>query len=117
MKGKKYKSINEVSQLLGLNAHVIRYWDSKFDGISTRLSTNKQRFFNAENIRRIEELKNVLYHGGKHNYSLNLANKIIEKKNKDNHSDNAKSSPRTKKQLDISSLINVSNNLKTILDL
>ena len=118
MNGKKYKSINEVSQLLSLNTHVIRYWDSKFDGISTRLNTKKQRFFNSKNIRKIEELKKVLYQGGKHSfYSLNLANKIIEKKNKDNQSNNSKSSSRTEKQLDITSLINVSKNLKRILDL
>ena len=34
MKDKKYKSISEVSELLKINKHVIRYWDTKFDGIS-----------------------------------------------------------------------------------
>ena len=57
MKDKQYISITEVSKLLNINAHVIRYWDSKFDGISTRLSDNKRRFFNNSNIKKLSELK------------------------------------------------------------
>ena len=75
---KKYISIKEVSKLLDLNMHVIRYWDSKFDGISTRIGDKTQRFFNKENIKRIKDLKNTLYNNGKPNYSLNLAKKIID---------------------------------------
>ena len=77
---KKYKTISEVSNIINLKTHVIRYWDSKFDGISIRLGKNKQRFFNFENIKKLKELKLTLYNNGKHNYSLDLANKIIEKK-------------------------------------
>jgi len=80
MSEKKYKSISEVSQILNLKKHVIRYWDAKFDGLSVRLNSNKQRFFNNENIRKLREIKNVLYKDGKHNYSLDLANSIANKK-------------------------------------
>ena len=80
MSEKKYKSISEVSQILNLKKHVIRYWDSKFDGLSVRLNSNKQRFFNNDNIRKLREIKNVLYKNGKHNYSLDLANTIANKK-------------------------------------
>ena len=44
MADKNYKNISEVSEQLKINKHVIRYWDSKFEGISTRLSDNKRRF-------------------------------------------------------------------------
>ena len=43
---KKYKTIKEVSNLLNINQHVIRYWDSKFEGLSFRFSEKKQRYFN-----------------------------------------------------------------------
>jgi len=59
MKEKKYKTIKEVSELLSINSHVIRYWDSKFDGLSTRLYANKQRFFNDKNIQKLKGLKNI----------------------------------------------------------
>ena len=77
MKEKKYKTIKEVSELLNINSHVIRYWDSKFDGLSTRLHANKQRFFNDKNIIKLKGLKDTLYQDGKHNYSLDLASKIL----------------------------------------
>ena len=53
---KKYKSIKEVSDILSINPHVIRYWDSRFKGISTRLNSKKQRFFNNENITKLRDL-------------------------------------------------------------
>jgi len=81
MSEKTYKSISEVSKILNLRKHVIRYWDSKFDGLSVRLNTNKQRFFNNENIRKLREIKDILYKNGKHNHSLDLANTIANKKN------------------------------------
>ena len=85
MSEKKYKSISEVSQILDLKKHVIRYWDSKFDGLSVRLNANKQRFFNIDNIKKLKEIKNILYKNGKHNYSLDLANTIANKKNIEVH--------------------------------
>ena len=42
---KKYKTIKEVSNLLNINQHVIRYWDSKFDGLSIRFSKKKTKIF------------------------------------------------------------------------
>ena len=78
---KRFKSIKGVSKLLGINSHVIRYWDSKFEGLSTRNSKKGQRFFNNENIKKLQNLKMTLYNNGKHNYSLDLAKKIINNKN------------------------------------
>ena len=78
MSQKKYKSISEVSKLLNINTHVIRYWDAKFEGVSTRIN-NKQRFFNKENIQKLIQIKDTIYKDGKHNYSLDLAKKILDK--------------------------------------
>ena len=85
MKYKKYRSIKEVSEMLDINSHVIRYWDSKFEGISTRLKSNKQRFFNNDNIKKISHLKKILYNNGKKNFSLEIANSIIDNNFETNH--------------------------------
>ena len=74
MNDKKYKSISEVSKLLHIKKHVIRYWDSKFDGLSTRLN-NKQRYFNDENIQRLK----ILNQKGKNNTPLTIANNSLKK--------------------------------------
>ena len=113
MKDKKYKSIAEVSELLKINKHVIRYWDTKFDGISTRLSDNKRRFFNMENIKKLQELKNILYQNGRHNYSFDLAKKIIKNKSEKNEISIIDKRKETKS--DIIKLEKISNNLKELL--
>ena len=87
MINKQYKNIKKVLKELNIKEHVIRYWDSvdkrtnkiRFPGLSTR-NQNGIRFFNKENIKKLEQLKNLLYDNGKHNYSLALANKIISSK-------------------------------------
>ena len=87
---KQYINIKEVSKLLNIKEHVIRYWDSidpktdkiRIHGLSTR-NRGGIRFFSKDNITRLEQLKAVLFENGKHNYSLDLANKILSsKKNK-----------------------------------
>ena len=87
---KQYKNIKEVSKLLNIKEHVIRYWDSidpktekiRILGLSTR-NRGGTRYFNKDNINKLERLKAVLFENGKHNYSLDLANKILSsKKNK-----------------------------------
>ena len=114
MKDKKYKSITEVSELLKINKHVIRYWDSKFDGISTRLSDNKRRFFNTENIKKLQELKNILYQNGRHNYSFDLVRKIVNDKAKKNEFSNINKKGEAK--FSVVKLQEISNNLKELLE-
>tara|TARA_B100002003_G_scaffold20521_1_gene17008 strand:- start:77 stop:427 length:351 start_codon:yes stop_codon:yes gene_type:complete len=113
MSEKKYKSISEVSKILNLKKHVIRYWDSKFDGLSIRLNSNKQRFFNNENIIKLREIKNALYKNGKHNYSLDLANTIANKKNINLHEEKISVSFSSKNF--IYELKLISQNLKRVL--
>ena len=86
---KQYKNIKEVSKLLNIKEHVIRYWDSidpktdkiRIQGLSTR-NSGGIRYFNKDNINKLDQLKAVLFENGKHNYSLDLANKILSSKNK-----------------------------------
>ncbi len=81
---KKYLNIKEVSKLLEIKEHIIRYWDSidpktnklRVDGISTK-SNGGTRYFNKDNIYKLKQLKNLLYSNGKQNYTLQLATKII----------------------------------------
>ena len=84
MINKKYLNISEVSKLLQIEEHKIRYWDSinpktnkyRIEGISTK-SKGGTRYFNKENIKKLEKLKSILYDGDNHNYSIKLANKIL----------------------------------------
>ena len=89
MIAKKYLNISEVSRMLQIEEYKIRYWDSKdpktnklrIEGISTK-SKGGTRYFNRENIKKLEKLKNILYDGGSQNYSIKLADKILSSNNK-----------------------------------
>ena len=84
MVNKKYLNISEVSKILQIEEHKIRYWDSinpktnkyRVEGISTK-SKGGTRYFNKENIKKLEKLKSILYDGNNHNYSIKLAEKIL----------------------------------------
>ena len=111
---KKYKTIKEVSNLLNINQHVIRYWDSKFEGLSIRFSSKKQRYFNNDHIKKIQDLKKTLYQNGKHNYSLDLAKKIINNK-KINHEKKTDYFDTKKSTLDVKKLMNIRDSLNKLL--
>ena len=89
MINKKYLNISEVSKVVQIEEHTIRYWDSidprtnklRIDGISTK-SKGGTRYFNKENIKKLQKLKSILYDGNKHNYSIKLADKILSSNKK-----------------------------------
>ena len=86
-KNKQYYNISEVSKILNLKEHVIRHWDSvdpktnklRIEGLSIR-TKGGTRYFNQAHIKKLSNIKNILFEEGKHNYSLDLVNKIISSK-------------------------------------
>ena len=86
-KSKQYYNIKEVSHILNLKEHVIRHWDSidpktnklRIDGLSIR-TKGGTRYFNQNHIKKLLNIKNILFEEGKHNYSLDLVKKIISSK-------------------------------------
>ena len=87
---KKYLNIKEASKIIGLKEHVIRYWDSidpktnkvRMEGISTK-SKAGTRYFNKDNLKKLQNLKNIIYKDGYQSSALKLAEKIILKKHHD----------------------------------
>ena len=86
-KSKQYYNIREVSRILNLKEHVIRHWDSldpktnklRIEGLSIR-TKGGTRYFNQSHIKKLSNIKNILFEEGKHNYSLDLVNKIMSSK-------------------------------------
>ena len=110
---KNYRSISEVSELLKIKQHVIRYWDSEFEGVSTRLGERKRRIFNPKNIKKLQILKKLLHTDGKSHHSLEMARMIIE--GSDFEKKINLSRKENNKKTDINALVDVSKNLKKLL--
>lgn len=58
---KTYYSIGEVSDLTGLKAHVLRYWETQFDMISPTKNRGGNRVYRAKEIETILLVKHLLY--------------------------------------------------------
>lgn len=58
-----YKTINEVSELLDVPQHVLRFWEKKFDQISP-CKINGRRYYTKTDIDLISNIKFLLYSKG-----------------------------------------------------
>ena len=58
---KLFFRIGEVSQLVGVEAYVLRYWESEFPGLSPRKSSSGQRMFRRRDVELLLRIKHLLY--------------------------------------------------------
>ena len=114
---KTYYSISEVSKMLNIQEHTIRFWDSKLPDISKRDKKGKTRFFNLKQIEKLSKLNDIL----KKNDSIKLAYEILSKNNNinsytnTNNIDNLKGDSIKYRQ-NINKIKNISKNLKNLLN-
>src|SRR6202044_2775127 len=76
---KLFFRIGEVAQLVGVEAYVLRYWESEFPGLSPRKSSSGQRMFRRKDVELLLRIKHLLY-GQK--FTIEGARKALQDKNK-----------------------------------
>ena len=113
---KTYYSISEVSKMLNIQEHTIRFWDSKLPDLSKRDNKGKTRFFNLKQIEKLSKLNNIL----KKNDSITLAYEMLSKKNPKYSSVNTSNIDNLKDdsikfQKNIAKIKNISKKLKNLL--
>jgi DNA-binding transcriptional MerR regulator len=59
---KLFFRIGEVSQLVGVEPYVLRYWESEFPGLSPKKSNTGQRMFRRKDVEMLLNIKELLYH-------------------------------------------------------
>ncbi len=112
---KTYYSISEVSKMLNIQEHTIRFWDSKLADLSKRDNKGKTRFFNLKHIEKLSKLNDLL----KKNDSITLAYEILSKNNNKNLSlylNNNSKDDSPKFRQNIVKIKNISENLKNLLN-
>lgn len=57
---KLYYSIGEVSERTGLEAHVLRFWESEFPELHPRKNRGGRRVYTEEDIRTVERIQQLL---------------------------------------------------------
>jgi DNA-binding transcriptional MerR regulator len=58
---KLFFRIGEVSQLVGVEPYVLRYWESEFPGLSPKKSSTGQRMFRRKDVELLLHIKHLLY--------------------------------------------------------
>src|SRR6266699_1644958 len=58
---KLFFRIGDVSQLVGVEAYVLRYWESEFPGLSPKKSNTGQRMFRRKDVELLLNIKHLLY--------------------------------------------------------
>lgn len=76
---KLFFRIGEVSELLGLEAHVVRYWETEFPSLAPKKSDSGQRMFRRKDVELLFQIKHLLY---ERKYTLEGARKVLQEKGK-----------------------------------
>jgi DNA-binding transcriptional MerR regulator len=58
---KLYFKIGEVSELIGLPAYVLRFWESEFKQIHPKRTASGQRLYRKRDVELILKIKDLLY--------------------------------------------------------
>lgn len=72
---KLYYSIGEVSELSGVDAHVLRYWETLFDELSPKKNNAGNRTYKENDIETILKLKELIQ---EKKYSTEGAQQVLE---------------------------------------
>jgi DNA-binding transcriptional MerR regulator len=72
---KMYFKIGEVSEITGLEAHVLRFWESEFKNIKPRRTSTGQRMYRKNDIELILYIKYLLHN---EKFTIQGARKYIE---------------------------------------
>jgi DNA-binding transcriptional MerR regulator len=72
---KLYFKIGEVSKLADVAPHVIRYWETEFDGIKPKRANSNQRLYRRDDVELILKIKELLHTRG---YTIAGARKLLE---------------------------------------
>lgn len=59
-----YKTISEVSQLLEVPAHVLRFWETKFTQLKPMKRSGGRRYYKPDDIALLERIRALLYQDG-----------------------------------------------------
>src|ERR1700728_1159462 len=74
---KLFFRIGEVSEILGVEPYVLRYWESEFPGLSPKKSSSGQRMFRRKDVELLLRIKQLLY---EKKFTIEGARKALQQK-------------------------------------
>ncbi len=74
-------TISKTAKIIGVQSHVLRFWEKKFSSINPKKSLSGRRFYSSNDIKTLLMIKKLLYEDG---FTIKGAVSIIDKKNQQN---------------------------------
>ncbi len=99
---KLYFRIGEVSSITGLEAYVLRFWETEFKGISPKRTESGQRLYRKADVELIQLIQHLLH---EKKFTIQGAKQYLNARNRDKQPDSS------------ISISTVYSELKTIRDL
>ncbi len=110
--------IGNVSELTGVETHVLRFWESKFPALSPQKTSNGQRRYRRKDVQTVLEIKRLLYDEG---YTIAGTRKALreraERKRKASPASRQESLLASDKKIDAAALAGIKKELRAILNL
>jgi DNA-binding transcriptional MerR regulator len=73
---KVYFRIGEVAEIVGVETHVLRYWESEFPQVRPERTASKQRLYQRSHLEMFLEIKRLLY---EEEYTISGARKKLDR--------------------------------------
>lgn len=70
-----YKTISEVSKLIDVPSHVLRFWETKFTQVKPIKRSGGRRYYRSEDIQVLSSIRELLYNEG---YTIKGAQKVLK---------------------------------------
>ena len=70
-----YKTISEVSKLINVASHVLRFWETKFSQVKPTKRGGGRRYYRSEDIEVLSSIRELLYDKG---YTIKGAQKVLK---------------------------------------
>ncbi len=74
-------TISKTAEIIGVQSHVLRFWEKKFTSINPKKSLSGRRFYSSNDIETLLTIKKLLYEDG---FTIKGAVNFIDKKNQQN---------------------------------
>ena len=79
-------TISRTAEIIGVQPHVLRFWEKKFSSINPKKNLSGRRFYSSDDIKTLLMIKKLLYEDG---FTIKGAVSVIDKSQKKNN-DNSK---------------------------
>lgn len=79
-----FRNISEVSSLLNVPAHVLRFWETRFSQIKPIKRSGGRRYYRPEDIKLLTHIRDLLYREG---YTIKGAQQVLKSSGQNDKAD------------------------------